>query len=251
MSIVPEPAPDATLEDKTILLLARLMEGGKEDEDTCKELNLLTKMLTDDAFPGTRSPEPHKPLWELLDIDSVEMMLGYLDMRQSATVRGHAILTISSYLKASGQTGIEYLTEFFNTRVRQGTYDDLIVAFSVAASLFPILPEVIASLFLTDGFVNSIGPLMQRKWKSRKVEQAALELINAACMNTACREAIQKYCTGWLEEIVQTTPEMPTDVTTPGGTLLEDGSIQQRIHSQLVRNLAAVILAKIQVSRPA
>ena len=249
MSIVPEPAPDATLEDKTILRLARLMEGGKEDEDTTKELNVLTKMLTDDSSPETRSSEPHKPLWEMLDADSVEMMLGYLDMRQSAIVRGHAILTISAYLKAADQKGVDYLTEFFNVRVRKGTYDDLIVAFSVAASLFPILPEVIASLFLTDGFVNSIGPLMKRKWKSRKVEQAALELVNAACMNTACREAIQKYCTEWLEEIVQTTPEMPTDVMSPGGTIVvEDGSIQQRIHSQLVRNLAAVILAKIQVS---
>ena len=55
----------------------------------------------------------------------------------------------------------------------KGTYDDFIVAFSVAAAIFPVVPDVIATLFLSEGFVVSLGPLMRRKWKSKKVEQAA------------------------------------------------------------------------------
>lgn len=237
-----------SLEDRTLLLLARLMEDGQEDEDTCKDLDTLTKLLNDDSSEETRSSEPHKPLYQLIDVDSVETLLGYLDMRQSEMVRGHATLTTSAYLKASDKQGVDYLSDFFRSRVEKGTYDDFLVAFSVAAAIFPVVPDVMANLFLSEGFVVSLGSLMRRKWKSRKVEQAALEMLNAACMNTPCREAIQKYCTEWLEEIVNNVPPTHADVSSPDRhSVVEDGSIQQRIHSENVRNLAAVVLAKIQV----
>jgi hypothetical protein len=240
---------NVSLEDQTLLLLARLMEGGEEDEETCKELDTLTKLLNDDSSENTKPTQTHKPLHELIDTDSVETILGYLDMRQSQTVRGHATLTTSAYLKASGEKGVEYLSDFFHSRVGKATYDDFILAFSVAASIFPVVPDVIATLFLSEGFVMSFGPLMKRKWKSKKVEQAALELLNVACMNTACREAIQKYCTEWLEEIVTDVPKNDLEVSSPDRHhAAEDGSIQQRVHSEMVRNLAAVVLTKLQVS---
>ncbi|ESZ90754.1 hypothetical protein SBOR_8867 [Sclerotinia borealis F-4128] len=240
-------AANDSLEDQTLLLLARLTEGGQEDEDTCRELNTLTKLLTDDSSEATRSNEPHKPLFQLVDQDILETILGYLDMRQSPSARGHATLTTSAYLKASEQQGVDYLSHFFYDRVAKGTYDDLILAFSVAASIFPIVPDVIASFFLSEGFIPSLGALMKRKWKSRKVEQAALELLSAACMNTPCREAIQKHCTKWLEEIVNNAPPKVSEISSSDlDSNAEDGSIQQRIHSEQVRNLAAVVLAKIQ-----
>ena len=164
-------------------------------------------------------------------------------MRQSPTVRGFATLTTSEYLRVSGETGVEHLSEFFYSKVGKGTYDDFLVTFSVAASIFPVVPDVISTLFLSEGFVVSLGPLMRRKWKSKKVEQAALEMLNAACINTPCREAIRKYCTEWLEEIVNISP---ADLASLAAAA-EDGSIQQRLHSENVRNLAAVVLAKIQV----
>ena len=255
LNLPPTPATverhDVSLEDRTLLLLAGLMEGGQEDEDTCKELDTLTKLLNDDSSEETRSAEPHKPLFEMVDTDSVETILGYLDMRQEASVRGHATLTTSAYLKASGSTGVEYMSEFFHNRVAKATYDDFIIAFSVAASLFPIVPGVISKLFLSEGFVPSLGSLMKRKWKSKKVEQAALEMLNVACMDTPCREAIKKYCTEWLEEIVQDVPPTQTRVSPSNRQqAVEDGSIQQRIHSEQVRNLAAVVLTKLQVGYP-
>ncbi len=236
-----------TLEDQTLLLLARLMEGGQDDEDTCKELNNLTKMLSDDSSDETRSKEPHKPLHEIFDQDCVETILGYLDMRQPPSVRGHATLTISAYLKASEDKGVEYLSSFFYARVEKSTYDDFILAFSVATCLFPIVPDVISTLFLKEGFVYNLGPLMKRKWKSKKVEQAALEMLNAACMSTPCRESIKKYCLEWLEEIVTERP-LDGDLTYPEKHhLADDGSHQERVHSARVRDLAAVVLAKLQV----
>lgn len=239
---------NVSLQDQTLLLLARLMEGAEEDEDTCKDLNTLTKLLHDDSSEETRSAEPHRPISELMDTDSVETLLGYLDMRQPPSVRGHATLATSAYLKASGGKGVQQLSNFFSSRVSKATYDDFILAFSVAACIFPVVPDVIATLFLSEGFVVSLGPLMKRKWKSKKVEQAALDMLNAACMNAACREAIQKYCTEWLEEIVNDIPQTSADVSSPERHhVAEDGPIQQRIHSEKVRNLAAVVLAKLQV----
>ncbi|KAG9245540.1 myosin-binding striated muscle assembly central-domain-containing protein [Calycina marina] len=231
------PPETVSYEDQALLLLARLMEGGQEDDETCRDLNTLTKLLTDDSSDKNRSPEPHRPIHELVDTDSVETILGYLDMRQSQTVRGHATLTVSAYLKAAGDSGVEDLSEFFYSRVARGTYDDFIVAFSVAASIFPVVPDVISTLFLSEGFIASLRPLMKRKWKSKKVEQACLEMLNAACMHTPCRKAVKKYCLEWLDEIVQYNPTKHDH---------EEGSIQQRVHSDIVRNLAAVVLAKLQ-----
>ncbi len=116
-------------------------------------------------------------------------------------------VAVSSYLKTAGDEGAKHLSTFFYDRIRRGTYDDYIVAFCVAAAIFPIVPDLTAELFLHEGFVCSLGPLMRRKWKSKKVETACLEMLNAACMNGPCREAVQKYCTEWLEEIVDQDPE--------------------------------------------
>lgn len=248
----PIVSEDATsqpsLGDQTLLVIARLMEGGEEDEDTCKTLDKLTRLLSEEHSAPISGQDTTSLLHELIDSDGFETILGYLDMRQGLGVRGHATLTVSAYLKASGQKGTEYLSEFFKSRVSKGTYDDFIVAFSVAASIFPIVPDISTDLFLSEGFVNSLGSLMKRKWKSKKVEQACLEMLNAACMKAACREAIQKHCTEWLEEIVVESPSHPGDVNdAESHAVIDDGPLQQRVHSENVRNLAAVILAKLQV----
>lgn len=234
----------APLEDQMILRIAKLMQGGEEDEDICKTLDAVTRLLNDESVRNTSS----KPLHELIDKDGFVTILECLDMRQGNMIRGHAIVTVSSYLKVTDKLGAGRLREFFLARVRKATYDDFIVAFSVAASVFPVVPGLSAELFLSEGFVSSLGPLMKRKWKSRKVEQACLEMLNAACMDTACREAIRKYCAEWLEEIIANHPVDVADIdTTDRHLIAEDGPLQQRIHSQEVRNVAAVILTKIQV----
>ena len=248
----PHSTSNVSLEDQTLLLIARLMEGGLEDEESIQALDELTHLITHNAPSKSSVPQgtskPNVQLHQSIDLDGFETILGFLDMRQSQVVRGHAILTTSAYFKASEEKGAEYLSKFFESRVSKGTYDDLILAFSVAASVFPIVPEVSANLFLTEGFVKTLGPLMKRKWKSRKVGQAALEMLNAACMNTACREAIQKYCTEWLEEVVTEKPRRGSDMTSPDRhAVMEDGIMQQRYHSENVRTLAAVVLAKLQV----
>lgn len=240
-------AAPASLQDQTLIVFARLMEGGREDGDTVKDLAELTKLLNDDA-EAQQKDKNYKSICEVIDSDCIDTVVCYLDMRQADVVRAHATLATSAYLKAAGDVGTKALSAFFFDRVKRGTYDDYIVAFCVAASTFPIVPDLTTELFLNEGFIGSLGPLMRRKWKSRKVETACLEMLNAACMNAQCREAIQKYCIEWLEEIVDQDPDeivrtMSNDPALEG----EGGSISMRRHCEQVQHLAAVILAKLRV----
>ncbi|KND94349.1 Ring assembly protein 3 [Tolypocladium ophioglossoides CBS 100239] len=243
---LPSAGPAASLQDQTLLVFARLMEGGQEDEETCRELDELTKLLNDDAVAQQKDAK-HQTICNVIDGDCVDTVLCYLDMRQPDIVRGHATLTTSAYLKAASDDGSKMLSAFFFDRVRRGTYDDYIVAFCVASATFPIVPDLTAELFLSEGFLGSLGPLMRREWKSRKVETACLEMLSAACMNSLCREAVQKYCVEWLEEVVDQDPTGSNG--SPSGDPKvqgEGGSISMRRHSEQVQHLAAVILAKLR-----
>ncbi|KAK1761455.1 myosin-binding striated muscle assembly central-domain-containing protein [Echria macrotheca] len=241
--------PNMGRQDQTLLVFARLMEGGLEDEETVAELGKLTKLLNDDV-ELVKKGEPS--ITGIVDGDCVDTILCYLDMRQPDIVRAHATLCTSAYLKAAGEDGNKKLARFFHDRVRRATYDDYIVAFCVASAIFPIVPALTSELFLSEGFLGSLGPLMRRKWKSRKVETACLEMLNAACMHPHCREAVQKYCNEWLEEIVDQDPEEAVNgmYAADPDVRLQEGSVSMRRHSLQVQNLAAVVLAKLRAVQP-
>ncbi len=241
--------PQSERLDQTMLLFAKLMEGGKEDDETVASLNTLTRVLDEDV-ELTKKGEPS--ITSIIDADCFDTMACYLDMRQPERVRAHATFCTSAYLKAAGQEGTERLSEFFHARVKRGTYDDYIVAFCVAAALFPIVPDIITELFLTEGFLPSLAPLMRRKWKSRKVETACLEMLSAACMQSKCIQPVMRYCDEWLEEIASQDPD-DTTATMPSNdpdiNALE-GSISMRQHSKHVRHLAELVLVKTRVRSP-
>ncbi|GJC82558.1 ring assembly protein 3 [Colletotrichum liriopes] len=240
----PKAAPSR--EDETLLVLARLMEGGQEDDETIRDLDQLTKLLNEDIqLIQAKTGAP--TICKLIDSDCVDTVLTYLDMRQPEIVRAHAVIATSAYLKAAGDDGAKKLSGFFFDKIKRGTYDDYIVAFCVAASTFPVVPDLTAELFLSEGFLSSLGPLMRRKWKSRKVETACLEMLNAACMNSQCRDAVNKYCTEWLEEVVDQDPdEIAKEMQQDPEYSAKEGSVAMRKHSEQVQNLAAVILAKLR-----
>ncbi|KAK0900703.1 SWI5-dependent HO expression protein 4 [Friedmanniomyces endolithicus] len=109
-------------------------------------------------------------------------------------------------LEVTDERGEVFFVEYVKVKVAKGTNDDLILAFSAASAVFPILPQVAAKLFLTEGFVRDLVPNLEKnseaaahgKRKSRTLEQAALELLSAACVDKACRDAVEKHCIHWL-----------------------------------------------------
>lgn len=182
-----ESTREACERDVFQLFLAKLMEAGHDLDG--RALRGISKLLATDA----------EKLHVLLDEDTFSAILGCLDYRLSTEVRSQATLVTAKYLEAAEDKGQLILSKFVSTRVARHNGEDLVLAFSAAAAIFPLVPSAASALFLTDGFVSSLVPLLEKRSKSEKVEQAALEMLSAACIDTACREAIRKHCSGWLQ----------------------------------------------------
>lgn len=191
------------------LYMAKLLEIG--DDHNGKALKGIARLLAADA----------EGLHHYVDKECFDMFLCCLDYRNSIEVRSQATLAIAKYLEVSGDEGQQTLVQFVATKVARQYNQDLVLAFSAAAGVFPVAPSIASTLFLTKGFVPSLVPMLEKKAKSEKVEQAALNLLSAACIDSGCREAIKIHCSAWLQRIPET------------------GNSQRS-------GLAAVILAKLQ-----
>lgn len=187
-----ESTREACERDVFQLFLAKLMEAGNDLDG--RALRGISKLLAMDA----------EKLHVLLDEDTFSAILGCLDFRLSTEVRSQATLITAKYLEAAEEKGQLILSKFISTRVARHNGEDLVLAFSAAAAIFPLVPSTASALFLTEGFVSSLVPLLEKRSKSGKVEQAALEMLSAACIDTACREAIRTHCSGWLQRIRDT-----------------------------------------------
>ena len=184
-----EPTREEYERDVFRLLIAKLMEAGHEQDG--RAIAGIARLLAADA----------QRLKSLIDTESFDAILSLLDIRSPVNVRSQATLAIAKYLEVSQEKGQTLFSEFVISRVVRETGDHLILAFSVAAAVFPILPSVAAALFLTEGFVQSLALLLEKNTKGGEVELAALELLSAACMDGDCREAIRRHCSEWLENI--------------------------------------------------
>ncbi|KAL8702929.1 MAG: hypothetical protein Q9201_003909 [Fulgogasparrea decipioides] len=178
-------------EDVFQLFLAKLLEVGHDFDG--RALKGIARLLATD--PGRLHP--------IIDYETFDAILCSLDYRQLDGVRSQATLATAKYLECSGEEGKAYLSKFILSRIMKGHSEDIVLAFSAAAAVFPIVPTQAAALFLTEGFVPSLIPLLYKKNKSDKVEQAALNMLNAACVDSACREAIKKHCVQWLNLVMK------------------------------------------------
>ncbi|KAL8931368.1 MAG: hypothetical protein Q9211_007013, partial [Gyalolechia sp. 1 TL-2023] len=182
-------------EDVFQLFLAKLLEMGHDYDG--RALKGIARLLVADAGK----------LYTIVDEETFDAILCSLDYRQPAKVRSQAALATAKYLELSGAKGQSFLCRFIPSRIAKGHSDDIILAFSVAAAVFPIIPAQTAALFLTEGFLPSLLPLLEKKNKSEKVEQAALNMLSAACIDNACRDAIAKHFVEWLRNVMNTAKD--------------------------------------------
>lgn len=137
----------------------------------------------------------------IIDADSFDVILASLDIRLPTKLRSQATLASIKLFELAPDTAGELISKFVTHRAKKGEANDLIIAFSAATVIFPVAVTAAAALFLTDGFVGTLVPLVQSK-KSVKLEQVTLELISAACVDKNCRQAINRDCREWLEDLV-------------------------------------------------
>ena len=135
------------------LCVATLMKAGAEHLE--RVMRALARLLS--LVPDTVAP--------LLDEDVLDAILSCLDLRLPNPLRSQAILATSKLLEATKERGEELFSSFITERAARQTNNDLIIAFSAAASVFPIIPAVAARLFLIDGFVQQLVPNLERNWE--------------------------------------------------------------------------------------
>ncbi|OGM42173.1 actin cytoskeleton organization protein (Cro1) [Aspergillus bombycis] len=194
-----------------LLFIAKLMESGHDLDG--RSLKGIARLLAVDA----------SKLQDQIDDEELDVIVSSLDHRLPLEWRSQATLATIKYLEASKEIGQNRFTKLISAKLTKARVDDHIIAFSATAAVFPVIPEIAATLFLSEGFMASLAPVSARDAKRRRVEVSVLELLNAACINKACREAIAKNFSDWLSHT------------------LTNGSDESS-------ELAAVVLAKIRVS---
>jgi hypothetical protein len=168
------------------LCLAQLMRAGQDFPE--RAMKCLSRLL------GAESQH----LNGLMDADTFDVILSNLDIRVPKILRSQATIACIKLLELSQDTAKQLMSQYIIRRIEKPNPDSLVQAFSAAAAVFPMAPEPASEMFLSAGFLTAFVKLVE-KYKTQRVEQAALELLNAACMDKACREAIRKYCPDWLK----------------------------------------------------
>ena len=177
-------------DDLFVLFIAKLMESGHDyDGRALKGITLL--LLADTA---RLSPQ--------IDEDAFDALLRSLDFRLPLDVRGQATLVITKFMETSELESQKYFSSFVLSQVGKGKADGFIISFSAAAQLFPVASNITAQLFLTEGFLPSLMPVLRQRFSTTMVHDSFLALCNAACVDGACRKAIQEHCADWLSHTV-------------------------------------------------
>ncbi|KAG9687933.1 ARM repeat-containing protein, partial [Aureobasidium melanogenum] len=185
--------------DAFLLALGKLLDPALEHGEW--SMTLIARLLTSNAHD----------MAGLIDRDAFEIVLGQLDIRLDTKIRAQATLAVAKLLEETREEGEAIFTDYITNGVAKGHNDELIVAFSAAASVFPLVPQTVAKLFLTPGFLEGLVPVLERnsmgQRKSHRLEQAAMELLSAACVDKACRESISKVAYDWLDDVAHTSTE--------------------------------------------
>ena len=194
------------------LFLAKLMETGHDHDG--RALKGIALLLIADP----------QRLHTFIDEEAFEALMGSLDLRLPSDVRGQATLVLSKFFSTDEAAAQALFTSYITSHVARQKGDDLVLAFSAAASLFPVIPSIAAELFLTEGFLTSLMPLLGRQFSSPLVHDAFLLLLNAACIDGACRTAIAQNCASWLSHKVSNgTGKQPSIAATTLAKLRTSG----------------------------
>lgn len=169
------------------LLLSKLFSPGEDNVEVA--MRAIARLLAVDA----------PKLQDIIDADGLSIILHALDMDSPPPLRSQATLATAKFLQASSQRGQNMLADFMVSQIAKKTNDDLVIAFSAAAAIFPVAPSIAATMFLTEGFILELAGFAN-KTRSTRVRHAMLELLSAACIEKTCRESVTKHFTRWLRE---------------------------------------------------
>jgi hypothetical protein len=141
---------DAAQRDVFQLCIAKLMDTSVDHLE--RILEAMTRQLT--MAPST--------VKGLIEADVFESVLTNLDIRKGPPVRSQAMLTAAKMFEVTAERGEKFFADFITSSIAKKTSQDLVVAFSAASAVFPIVATVAAKLFLTESFVQQLVPTLER-----------------------------------------------------------------------------------------
>jgi hypothetical protein len=172
------------------LALAQMMRAGEDQPE--RAMRSISRMLAVEAAH----------LKGLIDADGFDIILVHLDLRLPESLKREATIATSKLFELAPENAEALIAQFVVNRVKKPTADALIVSLSAAAAVFPMAPAAAEKLFLSDSFLPSFIRLV-KKWKSNQLEQAALNLLDIACMSKAARDGIREHCQEWIQDFAE------------------------------------------------
>ncbi|KAL4890180.1 myosin-binding striated muscle assembly central-domain-containing protein [Aspergillus ambiguus] len=190
------------------LFIAKLMESGHDHDG--RSLKGIARLLAVDA----------PKLQDLVDDMGLDVILSSLDNRLPVDLRVQATLATVKYLEASKDIGEKRFSQVVTAKLNKARGKDIIVAFSATTAIFPVVPEVAATLFLSEGFMASLASMTAEDPKRRRVEVSVwepldvsvLELLDAAFINSSCRETITKNFSRWVAYMLSNGTDQTTEL---------------------------------------
>ncbi|KAI9666741.1 MAG: hypothetical protein M1831_001516 [Alyxoria varia] len=173
------------------LLIAKLIEAGVDAAQKEIAMGGLARLIAVDA----------PKLADCIERDTFDVLFSALDVSNSTTLRSQATLAIVKVLEAREDEGKKMLKDLVVSRIARQTDNDLTIAFSAAAAVFPILPELASEMFLAPGFVQDLVRLAEAGKHGSSLRRSGLELLSNACVVKECRALIAKDCVGWLRHL--------------------------------------------------
>lgn len=171
------------------LVLAKLLEPAQESD--VMGMRMIGRLVSHES----------SNLVDLLNAGNVEVILNMLDLQRPATVRSQALMVTAKILDTIPERGQQILSQYVTSRVAANNTDNLILAFSVAAAIFPVLQSAAAAMFLSTGFLDSLIRVTKIA-DSARLAKASFELLSAACVDKGCREAVAEKCAIWLQMVM-------------------------------------------------
>ena len=172
------------------LALAQMMRAGEDHPE--RAMRSISRMLAVES----------SHLKGLIDADGFDIILVHLDARLPESLKREATIATSKLFELAPENAEALIAQFVVNRIKKPTADGLIVSLSAAAAVFPMAPQAAEKLFLSEGFLPSFIRLVQ-KWKSSRLEQAALNLLDVACISKPAREGIRQHCEEWVRDCAE------------------------------------------------
>jgi hypothetical protein len=177
------------VQDAFQLVLAKLLEPAQDA--AVMGMRLIGRLISTES----------KQLVVLLDAGNMEVILNMLDIQRPATVRSQALMVTAKILETIPDRGQHILSQYVTSRATAPNTNSLVLAFSVASAIFPILQSVASAMFLSSGFLDSLVSITKNV-DSARLARASFELLSAACVDKACREAVAEKCAIWLQMVM-------------------------------------------------